>query len=78
MPTPVVIPRLGMTMTEATLLEWAVPDGSAVEAGEVLYRLETDKVETDCEAPASGTVRHGVEPGGVHPVGTVIGEIVEG
>jgi pyruvate/2-oxoglutarate dehydrogenase complex dihydrolipoamide acyltransferase (E2) component len=77
MTTPVVIPRLGMTMTEATLLEWVVPDGSAVTAGEVLYRIETDKVESDCEAPASGTVRQKVEPGGVHAVGTVIGEIVE-
>jgi pyruvate/2-oxoglutarate dehydrogenase complex dihydrolipoamide acyltransferase (E2) component len=77
MSTPVVIPRLGMTMTEATLLEWVVPDGSAVNAGDLLYRIETDKVETDCEAPASGTVRQTVEPGGVHAVGTVIGEIVE-
>ncbi|MGH9005261.1 MAG: biotin/lipoyl-containing protein [Acidimicrobiia bacterium] len=75
MATPVIIPRLGMTMTEATLLEWVVPDGAAVTAGEVLYRLETDKVETDCEAPASGTVRQTIEPGGVHPVGTVIGSI---
>ena len=76
MATPVIIPRLGMTMTEATLLEWAVPDGATVAAGDVLYRIETDKVETDCEAPAAGTVRQTVEPGGVHPVGTVIGEIV--
>jgi pyruvate/2-oxoglutarate dehydrogenase complex dihydrolipoamide acyltransferase (E2) component len=73
--TPVVIPRLGMTMTEATLLEWVVPDGAAVAAGDLLYRIETDKVETDCEAPASGTVRQAVGPGGVHPVGAVIGEI---
>lgn len=78
MATPVVIPRLGMIMTEATLLEWAVPDGTTVVAGDVLYRIETDKVETDCEAPASGTIRYTVEPGGVHPVGTVIGEIVDG
>jgi pyruvate/2-oxoglutarate dehydrogenase complex dihydrolipoamide acyltransferase (E2) component len=77
MGTPVVIPRLGMTMTEATLLEWVVPEGSAVTAGDVLYRIETDKVESDCEAPATGTVRQTVEPGGVHAVGTVIGEIVE-
>ena len=75
MATPVVIPRLGMTMTEATLLEWVVADGGAVTAGEVLYRIETDKVETDCEATTSGTVRHTAEPGEVYPVGTVIGEI---
>jgi len=78
MSTPIVIPRLGMTMTEATLLEWAVPDGATVTAGEVLYRIETDKVETDCEAPTSGTIRQTEEPGGVHPVGAVIGEIVDG
>lgn len=78
MAIPVVIPRLGMTMQEATLLEWVVPDGACVAAGDVLYRIETDKVETDCEATAAGTVRQTVAAGGVHPVGAVIGEIVEG
>jgi pyruvate/2-oxoglutarate dehydrogenase complex dihydrolipoamide acyltransferase (E2) component len=75
MTTPVVIPRLGMTMTEATLLEWVVADGATVRAGEVLFRLETDKVETDCEAVVSGVVRHQAEPGAVYDVGTVIAEI---
>jgi pyruvate/2-oxoglutarate dehydrogenase complex dihydrolipoamide acyltransferase (E2) component len=75
MATPVVIPRLGMTMTEATLAEWVVADGDPVQAGDVLYRLETDKVETDCEATASGVVRHKASPGEVYAVGTVIGEI---
>lgn len=75
MATDVTIPRLGMTMTEATLLEWLVPDGGAVEAGTVLYRIETDKVETDCEAPASGTLRHAGEPGTSYAVGAVIGLI---
>ncbi len=46
-----------------------------LQAGDVLYRLETDKVETDCEATASGVVRHKVDPGEVYAVGTVIGEI---
>ena len=78
MTTPVVIPRLGMTMTEATLLEWVVADGATVRAGEVLFRLETDKVETDCEAVASGVVRHQAEPGAVYDVGTVIAEIEDG
>jgi pyruvate dehydrogenase E2 component (dihydrolipoyllysine-residue acetyltransferase) len=77
MAIPVIIPRLGMTMQEATLLEWVVPDGATVAAGDVLYRIETDKVETDCEAPVSGTVRQTVSAGGVHPVGAVIGEIAE-
>ena len=77
MPTEIVIPRLGMTMTEATLLEWMVDDGAVVVAGEVIFRLETDKVENDCEAPVAGVVRHKAEPGEVYAVGAVIGEILE-
>lgn len=75
MGTPVVIPTLGPDSDEVTLLEWIVDDGVRVEAGEVLYRVETDKAETDCEAPAPGIVRHGASPGVVYPAGTVIGEI---
>jgi pyruvate/2-oxoglutarate dehydrogenase complex dihydrolipoamide acyltransferase (E2) component len=66
-----------MTMQEATLLEWNVADGATVTAGDVLYRIETDKVETDCEAPASGIVRQQAQTGEVYKVGTVIGEVVD-
>ena len=72
------IPRLGMAMTEGTLVEWVAADGATVAAGDVLYRLETDKVENDCEAPVAGILRHRAEPGEVYPVGTVIAEIEEG
>lgn len=75
MAIPVVMPRLGMTMSEATLIEWVVADGQPVEAGDILFRIETDKVETDCEATISGVVRHEAVPGEVYAVGAVIGEI---
>lgn len=75
MATPISIPKLGVAMTEATLVEWATADGAEVAAGDVLYTIETDKVESEIEAPASGVVRQiGVE-GEVYPVGTQIGEI---
>lgn len=76
--TPVVVPRLGMTVQEVILLEWLVADGERVEAGDLLYRIETDKVETDCEAPASGVVRQTGRAGENCEVGTVIGEIIGG
>ena len=77
MATDIVIPRLGMTMTEATLLEWVIGDGEPVAAGDVVYRLETDKVESEFEAPVTGIVHHKGQPGEIYPVGTVIGEIHE-
>jgi pyruvate/2-oxoglutarate dehydrogenase complex dihydrolipoamide acyltransferase (E2) component len=68
-------PKLGVSMTEGTLLEWVVADGARVEAGELIYRLETDKVECDVEAPASGTLRHVGTPGVLYQVGDEIGRI---
>ena len=62
-------------MTEGTLVEWMVADGQSVLAGEVLYRIETDKVENDIEAPISGVIRIiGVE-GDSYNVGVQIGSI---
>ena len=52
------IPKLGVSMTEGTLVEWLVADGATVDAGDVIYRLETDKVENDVEAPVAGVVPH--------------------
>ena len=76
MSEPVRIPRLGMTATEATLVEWAVPDGSVVAAGDVIAVIETDKVETELEAPAGGTLVVKAAPGAVVPVGEVVAEVV--
>ncbi len=73
---PVRLPKLAMTTEEATPTEWLVADGGAVVEGEVLYRLETDKVENDIESPATGTVRWTATLGETYPVGTQIGEIV--
>jgi pyruvate/2-oxoglutarate dehydrogenase complex dihydrolipoamide acyltransferase (E2) component len=75
MTTPINIPKLGVAMTEGTLVSWAVPDGAKVEAGEHLYTLETDKVENEIDAPAAGIVRHIGEEGEIYDVGTQIGVI---
>ena len=73
---PVKLPKLAMTMEEGTPTEWLVPDGGAAIEGQVLYRLETDKVDNDIESPATGTVRWTATIGETYPVGTQIGEIV--
>jgi pyruvate/2-oxoglutarate dehydrogenase complex dihydrolipoamide acyltransferase (E2) component len=73
---PVRVPKLAMTTEEATPAEWLVPDGGTVIEGDALYRLETDKVDTDIESPATGIVRWTATIGETYPVGTQIGEIV--
>jgi len=72
---PINIPKLGVSMSEGTLVEWLVQDGEQVAEGQVLYRIETDKVENDVESPVAGIVRiTGVE-GETYDVGDPIGEI---
>lgn len=71
MATEVLLVKAGMTMTEGSVAEWYVPDGGTVEQGQPLYRMETEKIELEVEADASGVVRHVVlegttlEPGGL-------------
>jgi len=73
---PVRLPKLAMTTEEATPTEWLVPDGGTVAEGDLLYRLETEKVENDIESPATGTVRWTATVGETYPVGTQIGQII--
>ena len=56
MATEFTMPKLGLTMEEATILEWLVADGQPVSAGAAVMRIETDKVETDVEISADGVL----------------------
>ena len=76
MATEILLVKAGMTMTEGAVAEWYVPDGATVEAGQLLYRMETEKIELEVEAEASGVVRHGVPPGAKTAPGALIGYIL--
>ena len=41
-------------MSEGTLVEWLVADGDTVQPGDILYRIETDKVENEIHTRAAG------------------------
>jgi pyruvate/2-oxoglutarate dehydrogenase complex dihydrolipoamide acyltransferase (E2) component len=71
----VSIPKLGWTMEEGTVTEWLVDDGGTVAEGDPLYVLESDKVENEIVAPASGVLRQSAVAGESYPVGTQIGTI---
>lgn len=51
MSTEFIMPKLGLTMEEGTILEWLVEDGAEITAGMPVLRIETDKVESDVESP---------------------------
>ena len=73
----IFIPKLGMTMTEAKLVEWKVEEGDRVEEGQVVLVIETDKVTFEIEAAASGFLHILAEAGSVLPVGQVAGMLAE-
>jgi len=75
MATEIYLVKVGMTMTEGIVEEWCVPDGGHVEQGDLLYRLETEKINLDVDADATGTVKHAVAAGVTMKPGDVIGYI---
>ena len=64
MATRILMPKLGLTMTEGTITEWVVAAGQKVEKGSVVMLIETDKVEAEVEADSDGiaVVSHAAVP----------------
>lgn len=73
MATEVPMPKLGLTMEEAMIIEWLVPEGELVEPDTPILLIETDKTETEVGAPGSGRLHHIGKPGDVYPCGERIG-----
>lgn len=73
----IAIPKLGMSMTEATLVEWKVREGEHIEKGEVVLTIETEKTEWEVEAAVSGLVHILVDEGKIAAVSRVVGMVVE-
>lgn len=70
-----LVPRLGVTVKEVTVVEWLVEDGETVSAGQPLVTVATDKTEVEIESTEAGVLRHRAKPEEDHPVGAVIGVI---
>lgn len=71
----VIMPKMGDAMTEGKILAWRKRDGERVAKGEVLVEIETDKVNVELEAEASGLLHIAVPEGQAVPVGQVIAYI---
>ena len=52
----VIMPKQGLQMTEGMITQWLVEEGAAVQAGQPLFDMETDKLAITIDSPASGTL----------------------
>ena len=76
MATDLLMPKLGLTMTEGVLLEWKARPGDAVAKGQLLYVVETDKIATEVEAESDGILEAQlIAEGETVPVGAVVGRL---
>ena len=72
----VVMPKMGESITEGTVIAWHKDIGDRVEVDETLLEIGTDKVDTEVPSPAAGVLSEkAVEEGETVEVGTVIARL---
>jgi 2-oxoglutarate dehydrogenase E2 component (dihydrolipoamide succinyltransferase) len=72
----VVMPQMGVSVSEGTVTKWNKQVGDRVEADETLLEISTDKVDTEVPSPASGVVTEILVPEGeTVEVGTVLARV---
>jgi pyruvate dehydrogenase E2 component (dihydrolipoamide acetyltransferase) len=74
--TDVVMPQMGVSVSEGTITKWLKQEGETVEADEPLLEISTDKIDTEVPSPASGVVTQIlVQEGETVDVGTKLAQI---
>src|SRR5687767_5126536 len=56
MPTPVVMPQMGESIAEGTIVRWLKKVGDPVDRDEPLFEISTDKVDAEIPSPAAGVL----------------------
>ncbi len=75
----VVMPQMGVSVSEGTVTRWLRNVGDTVQADEPLLEISTDKVDTEVPSPGSGVVQEIlVQEGETVPVGTLVARIGPG
>ncbi len=77
MATEITVPRLGMAVADATIIEWKVKEGEKVEEKQVVVVIETEKLRYDVESPAAGFVHIIKNNEETAAVGSAIGAVAE-
>ena len=75
----IVMPEMGESVTEGTVLEWHVSEGDSIAEGDTVVEVSTDKVDAEVPAPASGTItKILVGPDETVDVGKPLAEMTKG
>ncbi|MXX53120.1 MAG: 2-oxo acid dehydrogenase subunit E2 [Dehalococcoidia bacterium] len=78
MATNVLLPQWGMNMEDGTLTKWLVGEGDEIAEGQPLVEVETAKINSELESPASGVVAHIMaDEGSLVKVGELVAVIAE-
>ena len=76
MATDIVMPQLGESIAEGTIVKWLVPLGGQIKKDESLLEVETDKVALDIPSPANGALTEIlIQEGQTVPVGTLLARL---
>jgi 2-oxoglutarate dehydrogenase E2 component (dihydrolipoamide succinyltransferase) len=69
----VVMPKMGESITQATITKWFIKEGDRIEEDQVLLEIATDKVDSEIPSPVEGIVAKILfKEGDIVPVGTII------
>ena len=72
----IIMPKMGESITEGTIIEWRKKVGDTVDKDEIFLEIGTDKVDSEIPSPAAGVlVEILAKPNDVLDVGKVIGRI---
>jgi pyruvate/2-oxoglutarate dehydrogenase complex dihydrolipoamide acyltransferase (E2) component len=77
MAVQIVVPKLGMSMSDVKMVEWMVKEGEKIEKGTVVLVIETEKTEWNVEAGGSGFLHILVQEGAKAKIGQVVGLLAE-
>src|SRR5919204_32986 len=76
MPTEVVMPQMGESIAEGTVVRWIKKVGDKVDRDEPLFEISTDKVDAEVPSPAAGIVSEiRVKEGETVPVNSIVAVI---
>src|SRR5260370_2470512 len=79
MPTEVVMPQMGESITEGTITKWLKKPGDTVQRDEPLFEISTDKVDAEIPSPAAGVLKDiKITEGTTVLINTVVCTIEEG
>lgn len=76
MATDIIMPQLGESIAEGTVVKWFIPTGGTIQKDQALLEVETEKVDLEIPSPVTGVLSEIIVPeGDTVPVGTLLARV---